>query len=127
MDVTIKLSVRFTVSDTGLEDAMAEFDELTVANLIKEIIDKSIACDEITATVDIPTIGIGASADCDGQILVTDDLLGLSVGKLPSFAKRYAALNAEIDKAVGAYAMEVRDRAFPPAKKSEGGTGGGAR
>ena len=52
MDVTIKLSVTFTVSDTGLEDAMAEYDELTVANLIKEIIDKSIACDEITAKVE---------------------------------------------------------------------------
>ncbi len=52
MDVTIRLSVTFTVSDTGLEDAMAEYDELTVANLIKEIIDKSIACDEISATVE---------------------------------------------------------------------------
>ncbi len=52
MDVTIKLSVTFTVSDTGLEDAMAEYDELTVANLIKEIIDKSIACDEIAVHVD---------------------------------------------------------------------------
>ena len=52
MDVSIKLNVTFTVSDTGLEDAMAEFDELTVAGLIREIIDKSIACDEITAKVE---------------------------------------------------------------------------
>lgn len=52
MDVTIKLNVTFTVSATGLEDAMAEYDELTVASLIKEIIDKSIACDEISATVE---------------------------------------------------------------------------
>jgi hypothetical protein len=52
MDVTIKLRVTFTVSDTSLEDAMAEYDELTVASLIKEIIDKSIACDEINAEVE---------------------------------------------------------------------------
>ncbi len=52
MGVTIKLSVEFTVSDTALEDAMAEFDELSVAGLVREIIDKAIACDEITAKVD---------------------------------------------------------------------------
>ena len=52
MDVSIKLNVTFTVSDSGLEDAMAEFDELTVAGLIREIIDKAIACDEITAKVE---------------------------------------------------------------------------
>lgn len=52
MGVTIKLSLDFTVSDTALEDAMAEFDELSVAGLVREIIDKAIACDEITAKVD---------------------------------------------------------------------------
>jgi len=52
MDVSIKLNVTFTVSDSGLEDAMAEFDELTVSGLIREIIDKAIACDEITAKVE---------------------------------------------------------------------------
>ena len=52
MYVSIKLNVTFIVSDTGLEDAMAEYDELTVAGLIREIIDKAIACDEITAKVE---------------------------------------------------------------------------
>jgi hypothetical protein len=52
MTVSIKLNVTFNVSDTGLEDAMAEYDELTVAGLIREIIDKAIACDEITARVE---------------------------------------------------------------------------
>ncbi len=52
MDVSIKLNVTFTVSDSGLEDAMVEFDELTVSGLIREIIDKAIACDEITAKVE---------------------------------------------------------------------------
>ena len=51
MDVTIKVNVVFTVSDSGLEDAMAEYDELTVGGLIREIIDKAIACDEINAKV----------------------------------------------------------------------------
>ena len=52
MDVKIKISVEFGVSDSALEDAMAEYDELTVAGLIKEIIDKAIACDEISTRVD---------------------------------------------------------------------------
>lgn len=52
MDVKIKISVEFGVSDSALEDAMAEYDELTVAGLIREIIDKAIACDEIRAQVE---------------------------------------------------------------------------
>ena len=52
MDVKIKVSVEFGVSDSALEDAMAEYDELTVAGLIREIIDKAIACDEISTRVD---------------------------------------------------------------------------
>ena len=52
MDVKIKVTVEFGVSDSALEDAMAEYDELTVAGLIREIIDKAIACDEITTKVE---------------------------------------------------------------------------
>lgn len=52
MDVTIKLSVAFTVSSSGLEDAMAEYDELTVEGLIREILDKAIACDEISTKIE---------------------------------------------------------------------------
>ncbi len=52
MDVKIKLSVIFSVSENALEDALAEYDELTVEGLLREIIDKAIACDEITAKVD---------------------------------------------------------------------------
>ncbi len=52
MDVKIKITVEFGVSDSALEDAMAEYDELTVAGLIREIIDKAIACDEIRAQVE---------------------------------------------------------------------------
>jgi hypothetical protein len=51
MDMKIKMSVEFTVSESGLEDAMAEYDELTVEGMIAEILDKSIACDDIQAKV----------------------------------------------------------------------------
>ena len=67
----------------------------------------------VTQSVRIPTIGIGASALCDGQVLVTDDMLGLTGGKLPRFVKRYADLDAVISAAVEDYAREVRDRRFP--------------
>ena len=66
----------------------------------------------ITAEVAIPTIGIGASVACDGQILVLEDMLGLSP-RVPKFVKRYAELGPAIEQAVGAYAAEVRSRAFP--------------
>jgi hypothetical protein len=52
MDVKIKLTVEFSVSDSAMEDAMAEYDELTVEGLLREVIDKAIACDEITAKVE---------------------------------------------------------------------------
>jgi 3-methyl-2-oxobutanoate hydroxymethyltransferase len=67
---------------------------------------------EITAAVPVPTIGIGASAGCDGQILVTDDMLGL-FDWTPKFVRRYANLKAEIEQAIRAYADDVRARRFP--------------
>ncbi len=67
---------------------------------------------EITKLVSIPTIGIGASADCDGQVLVTDDMLGL-FDWTPKFVRHYAELRNQIDAAVAAYAKDVRDRSFP--------------
>jgi len=69
---------------------------------------------KITREIAIPTIGIGASAVCDGQVLVLEDMLGLSP-RAPKFVKRYAELGAAIDQAVSAYAAEVRARAFPAA------------
>jgi 3-methyl-2-oxobutanoate hydroxymethyltransferase len=68
---------------------------------------------EITRSVEIPTIGIGASADCDGQVLVVDDMLGLFTAFRPKFVKRYAELGLEADRAIAAYAADVRARAFP--------------
>ena len=69
--------------------------------------------DEITAELPIPTIGIGASVGCDGQILVVDDMLGLFTAFKPKFAKRYAELGETADAAIAAYAAEVRARSFP--------------
>jgi 3-methyl-2-oxobutanoate hydroxymethyltransferase len=71
----------------------------------------------ITEAVDIPTIGIGASSACDGQILVTDDLLGM-FDWTPRFVRRYADLRAEIGKAVDSYADDVRNRRFPEEKET---------
>jgi 3-methyl-2-oxobutanoate hydroxymethyltransferase len=67
---------------------------------------------KITAAVPIPTIGIGASPECDGQILVMEDMLGLNPSP-PRFVREYAHLGAEIERAVKDYAQDVRTRAFP--------------
>jgi len=68
---------------------------------------------DITAAVGIPTIGIGAGVDCDGQILVIDDILGLFSDFRPKFVKRYAELGEAAAEAIAGYAREVRDRSFP--------------
>ena len=72
--------------------------------------------DEITATVPIPTIGIGASAGCDGQILVVDDMLGLFTAFKAKFVRRYAELGQDGAAAIEAYAADVRARKFPAAE-----------
>ena len=66
----------------------------------------------LTKDIDIPTIGIGASPTCDGQVLVLEDMLGLSP-RVPKFVKRYTDLAPSIGEAVAAYAREVRARTFP--------------
>ena len=66
----------------------------------------------ITEAVAVPTIGIGASACCDGQILVLDDMLGLT-SRAPRFVRRFADLGTQVDQAIAEYAEAVRDRTFP--------------
>lgn len=68
---------------------------------------------QITQKLAIPTIGIGAGVHCDGQVLVTADLLGMSTWR-PAFAKAYTDLHASITQAVQDYSQEVRERQFPP-------------
>jgi len=68
---------------------------------------------EVTARSGVPMIGIGASPACDGQILVTQDMVGLFADYTPKFVKRYAELNGDIDTAAAAYARDVQERRFP--------------
>ena len=75
----------------------------------------------ITSNLKIPTIGIGSSSNCDGQILVTDDMLGLS-GFYPKFVKKYTFLNRIIEKAVKKYTKEVKKMSFPSKKNFLNGT-----
>jgi 3-methyl-2-oxobutanoate hydroxymethyltransferase len=68
---------------------------------------------KITGAVTVPTIGIGAGPDCDGQVLVINDLLGLTSGYVPRFVKAYADIRTTISDAVTRYRDEVRGGAFP--------------
>src|SRR4051812_24114200 len=72
----------------------------------------------ITQAVSIPTIGIGAGADCDGQVPVLPDVLGLNDEFNPKFLKRYAEMAQDVRAAVGAWASDVRSGAYPDAAHS---------
>lgn len=85
--------------------------------IVLELIPQSVA-KVITAELSIPTIGIGAGPHCDGQVLVTNDMLGMTQGFEPKFLKRYANLDAEIRNAVTEYIDEVRGGQFPDAEHS---------
>jgi 3-methyl-2-oxobutanoate hydroxymethyltransferase len=93
-----------------LEEARAAADAGAFAVVVEGVAEG--LAREITETVDVPTIGIGASAGCDGQILVTDDMLGL-FDWTPKFVRRYGDLRRDISQAVGRYAEDVRARRFP--------------
>ena len=80
--------------------------------LVLEAVPAAVAA-EVTRRLAIPTIGIGAGADCDGQVLVWHDLLGLYEGRSPRFVKRYAEVGEEIKRALERYADEVRTGRFP--------------
>ena len=74
--------------------------------------------DRITAELGIPTIGIGAGAGCDGQVLVIHDLLGLTTGRVPRHVKAYADLESVVVGAVTQYRDEVREGTFPGEEQS---------
>ncbi|MBA3788044.1 MAG: 3-methyl-2-oxobutanoate hydroxymethyltransferase [Actinobacteria bacterium] len=94
-----------------VEDALA-LEAAGVFALVLEAVPAPVAA-RITELLAIPTIGIGAGVDCDGQVLVWHDLLGLYAGGSPRFVKQYADLATEITKAVSAYVSDVRERRFP--------------
>ncbi|MCC5993039.1 MAG: 3-methyl-2-oxobutanoate hydroxymethyltransferase, partial [Rhodobacteraceae bacterium] len=93
-----------------IADAVAVAEAGAFALVVEGVVEP--LADKITAAVDIPTIGIGASANCDGQILVLEDMLGLNPW-VPKFVKKYGALGPAIESAVADYAEEVKSRAFP--------------
>ena len=93
-----------------LADAQAVQDAGAFA-VVLELIPDALAA-EVTAALSIPTIGIGASAGCDGQILVVDDMLGLFEWT-PRFVRRYADARGLVDQAAAAFAADVRAGTFP--------------
>ena len=106
-----KVQGRGDAGDQLIADAQAVADAGAFA-VVLEKVPESLA-DQITREVAIPTIGIGASAKCDGQILVVDDMLGLYTAFKAKFVKRYAYLGEDAKVAIQAYADEVKARTFP--------------
>jgi 3-methyl-2-oxobutanoate hydroxymethyltransferase len=94
-----------------LDDARA-LEAAGCFSLVLEAVPAPVA-ERITRELSIPTIGIGAGVDCDGQVLVWHDLLGLYQGRSPRFVKRYADVGETIRSALEAYASDVRERRFP--------------
>lgn len=99
-----------------LADARAA-EEAGAFSIVLELIPRGIAA-RVTRELSIPTIGIGAGPDCDGQVLVSYDMLGLTNGFRPKFLKQYADLRAVATSAVEAYVAEVKSGAFPGAEHS---------
>ena len=93
-----------------LADAKAVSDAGAFCIVVEGVMEQ--IAEQVTEAVQVPIIGIGASPKCDGQVLVTEDMLGL-FERTPRFVKRYSDMASEIGEAVGRYADEVRNRAFP--------------
>ena len=102
---------RGDAADALLEDALA-LQEAGAFSVVMEMVPAE-AAKRVTHELDIPTIGIGAGPDCDAQVLVWQDMLGLRRGKAPRFVKRYADLAGVMKGAVEQFAAEVRGREFP--------------
>ncbi|WP_027256749.1 3-methyl-2-oxobutanoate hydroxymethyltransferase [Leisingera aquimarina] len=109
-----KVQGRDTQAEAVLADARAVADAGAFSVVLEKVPQK--LADKITAEVAIPTIGIGASAGCDGQILVVDDMLGFFTAFKPKFVKRYADLGPLAEAGIAEYAAEVRARSFPAAE-----------
>ena len=101
---------KITERNNLLKDAKV-LEDLGVFSIVLECVESSLA-KEITKTINIPTIGIGASVNCDGQVLVTDDLIGLNPIKV-RFVKRFANITKQINTAIIKYKNEVKSKKFP--------------
>ena len=101
-------------SEASAEAVLADADAIAAAGAFAMVVEGVVEplARAITERVPVPTIGIGASPACDGQILVLEDMLGLSP-RVPKFVKRFGSLAGMIEESVSAYAEAVRDRSFP--------------
>ncbi|WP_045387670.1 3-methyl-2-oxobutanoate hydroxymethyltransferase [Falsirhodobacter sp. alg1] len=106
-----KVQGRASDADRVLADALAVAEAGAFAVVLEKL--PETLGRRITGAVAIPTIGIGAGVDCDGQILVVDDMLGLFAAFRPKFVRRYAEMAGVAEDAIAAYATDVRARAFP--------------
>jgi len=106
-------------ADALVEDAAAIAGRGGVFSIVLEGIPSDLAA-RITASVDVPTIGIGAGAGCDGQVLVIHDLLGMLPGPVPKFVRRYADLHGAAAEAIKSWAADVRERRFPSKDETYG-------
>ena len=100
-----------TAARQVIDDARAVSDAGAFSIVVEGVMEP--VAREVTNVVPVPTIGIGASAVCDGQVLVTEDLLGIFSDFTPKFVKRYAELGVDISIAAAKYAEDVRARRFP--------------
>jgi len=114
----------YKVQGRGHDAARLRADALSVAAagafaVVLEKVPAALAA-QVSRELAIPTIGIGAGVDCDGQVLVIDDMLGLFTDFRPKFVKRYAELGVQAAEAIASYAAEVRARTFPAPEHSFG-------
>lgn len=106
-----RVQARGDAADRLLDDALA-VQEAGAFAVVLEMVTAE-AAKRVTGELAIPTIGIGAGPDCDGQVLVWQDMAGMSTGNAPRFVKRYADLAGVLTQAANAFADDVRERRFP--------------
>jgi 3-methyl-2-oxobutanoate hydroxymethyltransferase len=116
-----KVQGRETESARAIVDDAKALSDAGCFALVLECVPDSLAAD-ITRQVPVPTIGIGAGAACDGQVLVYHDVMGLTRGHRPKFVRRYADLSTVIEQAARAFTHDVKSGAYPSREESFSGT-----
>lgn len=112
-----KVQAREAEAQNRLKQDAIELQSLGAFSLVLECIPTSVAT-EVTSTLAIPTIGIGAGSSTDGQVLVWQDLLGMNSAFRPRFVRPFANLESESERALNTFAAEVKARSFPTEKES---------
>ena len=115
----LRVQGRDEVSAARIRSALPELEQAGAFAVVLEGVPADLAA-ELTLSTTLPTIGIGAGAECDGQVLVVHDMLGLTVGPTPKFVKQFAALGQEIAAAAGRFQAEVEAGTYPDPDHSYG-------